>query len=181
MKKSKFTKLPALHHACMIDELRPHMEFVNINKDETWASDAHIIVAYKTADFFSPEFIEALPEHGISIHRKQWAELCKSGMVVCEIKPEYLSVLLTGESFVRFVNYKSDNKTPEYKSLFNRDRNSVMEIGLKTSLLKKISMATNGAGCIFHFTGENQSVRFESGENEDFKFRGIIMPFMINE
>ena len=74
------TNFPPLELACGKDDLRPVMTYVKIDREYTVATDAHMMVVYKTKDAFNQrydnsEFVEKIPEAGIYIHREDWAKL----------------------------------------------------------------------------------------------------------
>ena len=68
--------LPKLELCCTDDDLRPALQHVLVTKSDVVATDAHILVVHKTADLFTAEFIDKMPERML-IHKKLWIEMRK--------------------------------------------------------------------------------------------------------
>lgn len=179
-------KFPKLHLVCSNDDLRPTMSHVKIDKEFTFASDAHILVRHKTLEIFKEDFVSSLPEGGIMIPRKAVSILCQKSTSKISLTDDKKQVQLH-QMDGSVIIYKCffDQQYPDANRIIpdKKDCQKLSEIGLSAGLLKQLS---DGMGCdipilVLRFFGASKAILCTSNHTDYNSAIGIIMPVMINE
>jgi hypothetical protein len=178
-------RFPKLHLVCSDDDLRPVISCVCVDKEYTFASDAHILVRHKTSEIFKDAFIESLPEGQILIPGKAIFFVCQkmtTGVSLSDDK-KLFQIHRKDESVISFKLFtgtypKANNIIPDPK-----DMKPVDEIGINSGLLDRLS---DGFGCDMpilrmRFFDKTKAIYVTSNQTEYKSAVGIIMPVMIND
>jgi len=179
-------KFPKLHLACADDGLRPQMMCVKVEREFTFASDAHICVRHQTSSIFKEEFIKQIPEAGIMIPRKAIYLICQKATVKISLTDDKKQIQLhrTDESVISFKLY-SDRAYPNANSIYPdmKDCKELSKIGINTGLLLRLSQSM---GCDIpivklHFFADNLAIIVTSNHSDYDNVTGLIMPVNIRE
>lgn len=186
--------IPKIHECLANDELRPAMNYALVTKEETAASDAHIMVVHRSAEIFTdPDFLEEIPEKGIligkealkdlalqDVHHVEYTEVGGNLIIVTHAPNRgasfrrYFEVLLNGDEYT-FVDY---NKVWPKKE--DKQKGGVESIGFNSTLLAKLEKAlgaTTGVNLEFYSPMKAIVVRGK-GSEEYTQAKGLIMPMM---
>lgn len=178
-------KFPKLHLVCAVDELRPAMEHICIEKEFTFASDTHILVRHRTSEIFKEDFVTSLPEQSIMVHRRAVELICKKATVKIALTDDKTQIQLhqLDGSIISYKIY-NDRSYPNANSIIPDliDMKPVDKIGLNSTLLDRLS---DGLGCsipILHLNFFDQShAIYVTSPHSDYEGAiGIIMPVNIN-
>lgn len=177
-------KFPKLHLVCSDDDLRPAMQCIQVGKEFTFASDAHILVRHKTSEIFKDEFVQTLPENPILIPRKAIYLVCQKATIKVSLSDDKTSFQIH-RTDGSLISYKLVNESyPNANSIIPDRKNCkpLKEIGINASLLERL---TEGMGCnipIVHmyFFDIHQAIYVTSEYTDYQSATGIIMPTNIN-
>jgi hypothetical protein len=178
-------KFPKLHLACANDELRPTMECICIDKEFTFASDAHILVRHRTSEIFKDDFVESLPKQSIMVNRKAVKLICEKATVKISLTDDKKQIQLhrLDGSIISYKLYNDGNYPDANKIIPDlKDMKPVDKIGINSTLLDRLA---DGLGCsipILHLNFFDQShAIYVTSPYSDYEFAiGIIMPVNIN-
>jgi hypothetical protein len=178
-------KFPKLHLVCS-DDLRPVMSCVCVDKEYTFASDAHILVRHKTSEIFKDAFVKSLPEEKILIPKKAIFLVCQkmtTGVSLSDDK-KLFQIHRKDESVISFKLF-TDGTYPNGNSVIPnpKDMKPVDEIGISSNLLDRLS---DGMGCEqpilrLRFFDKTHAIYVTSNHTDYNSAVGIIMPVMIND
>ena len=179
-------KLPKLHLVCVDDELRPVMQCVMVGKDQTFASDAHILVRHKTSEIFKDEFVATIPDDGIMIPRKAWYVMCRRSTFKISLSDDKKLIQLhqLDESVISYKLFNEKGYPDVNKVIPNpKDCKPINEIGLNSSLLDRLA---DGLGCNqsilrLKFFDKNKAIYVSSSFSDYESAIGIIMPTNIED
>lgn len=183
--KNQLKALPKIHLCCANDESRPIMNHVLITKENIVASDAHVLICYKTKAIFPIEFIDAMPERFL-IHRNSWRLMTlkhrgiiyKDNSIIIKYENYSLSIDLIDESVF-------GGKYPKWESVILKsdDLVAVDKIGINPEFLKKLSRAMFLPNeCITNFRLElhdNMRAIMVYPLSENVDAFALIMPVML--
>jgi hypothetical protein len=179
-------RFPKLHLVCVNDDLRPHMEHICIDKEYTFASDAHILVRHRTSEIFEKVFVSSLPDTAIMIHKRAVALMCRKATVKISLTEDKKSVQLHQlDGSVIVYKLYTDRQYPNANSIIPdlKDIKALDKIGINPSLLLRLS---EGLGCnmpILHLSFfDKQKSIYVTSPHSDYELAvGIIMPIAIND
>ena len=187
-------KLPQIYQCLDDSDMRPAMNYALIQKDETAATNAHILVVHASSELFDAEFLESLPDDGLMVGKEALKDLSKSDIHSITFHPDMklIEVLhVPGRvgwgSYKRYfeVKLQSDMSTlfPKYKTVFpskDKKKKDISQIGLHAGLLLRLQKAMGASsGVKMEFYGEDQSIICHP-KGGDYSFcKGIIMPVII--
>lgn len=182
-------KFPALEKALADDYLREALLYVYVDKDKTFASDAHIMVIHKTEELFDVEFIRNLGERTITMHAEIIKAIrstkCHSVDIVDDeiiIKPK------PGDKKKPDIHFKIIGmhcNPPQYQRILEEAKKGkeVKEISLNSFLLNNLREALGiptRVGLYIKFNGESKGMYCRSNGDSDYpSAEGMIMPVMI--
>lgn len=178
-------KFPKLHLVCSDDDLRPLMSHVCVDKEFTFASDAHILVRHKTSEIFEDDFVASLPKNQILINRKAVLLICQKATEKISLSDDKKMIQLhrKDESIISFKLYESDKKYPDANKIIPNPKNMkpIDEIGIVSNLLDRLA---DGLGCYYpvlrmRFFDKMQAIYVTSTYTDYESAVGIIMPAMI--
>jgi len=179
-------KFPKLHLVCATDELRPVMSCICVNKEFTFASDAHILVRHRTSEIFGDDFVASLPESSILINRKAIFLICQKATEKVSLSDDKKMIQLhrKDESVISFKLF-TDGTYPDANKIIPDPKNMklVDEIGINSNLLDRLS---GGLGCDvpiirIRFFDKTHAMHVTSNYTDYASAVGIIMPVMIND
>lgn len=178
-------KLPKLNKATSTCGLRPCMMNIFITKEDVVAADGHILVAHKTNDFFSKEFIERIPNEGMYISGEDWKVLTVKFTAITLDKSGIVSVFnKNGERLIRTKSVDRVGKFPDWKELFNQFKNKdnvCGEFGIRPKLLFNLSEAVGSFDLKLKCYDNSSAIQVLPGSPCDYRgVVALIMPVMIN-
>lgn len=175
--------LPKLHFACSDDQLRPIFSHILVTKDEIVATDAHILVVFKTKSIFTDQFIHAMPERFL-IHKNHWKEMCKrhhqiifKDNVITVIQDGYTNIypIVIERDGLKYVNYQA--VIPKFE-----EKKEIDCIGVsfdKIEMLSKSMFFPNDIKNVkLTFFEKTRSILVNPVNDDNGQF-GIIMPIHI--
>jgi len=179
--------LPKLNLACAKDKLRPAMNHVYINGEETVASDTHILVVHKTADLFG-DVANDLPANCL-IPAEDWAELT-SKFERLEVSGDYLMVHRKkgAPRAARLVKPEDVGQYPNYRAVMPLEskKGPVEQIGLNPDCIARLfaaMTADKNTALSFTFISESHGVLAKVNYPKEYGTRyeveGVIMPMLI--
>lgn len=181
--KENLNTLPKLHLVCGDDYIRPITHHILVTKEEICATNAHILIIYKTKDVFSEEFIKNMPKRFL-IHSNQWKNFCKKHRAInfvnnC-IEVEYPDYTTSYK-----VKYENDDFLyPVYNNvlLSESEKCYIGNIGINSdyiSILTKAMFYPSEIPTVkMTFYGEHQHVIITPSIIER-DVKGLIMPTML--
>ena len=89
--------IPALYYATSKDGLRPAISSTFVSREDTVATDAHIIVVHKTKVLFGEEFADSLPEKGIMLSDKCIKDIRKKEVAYVQLSSDKKEIILFPE------------------------------------------------------------------------------------
>ncbi|MFA5432913.1 MAG: hypothetical protein WC319_08585 [Candidatus Paceibacterota bacterium] len=187
-------KIPALHLAISDGDIRPALESVWVGKEDTVATDAHILVVHKTKTLFGEEFANSVPEEGVRLTRRIIIDIRKKD--VSEVKLSDDKTMITLLPDFRFshilptIGYKLPKDIPampDYKKVIPKKEESkpIDAIKFNTRLIDNLSKAllpgTGKGFVVFHFRSNNLGCLVipkdvEDGYEDSY---AVIMPAML--
>lgn len=179
-------KFPKLNLVVAHDELGPQMQCVQVGKEFTFASDAHILVRHLTAEIFKPDFVESLPKEPILIPGKAFHLVCQKATVKVTLSDDKKLFQLhrLDESVISYKLF-TDGNYPDANSIIPDPSKCkpLDEIGINSALLDRLS---DGLGCdnpILHlrFFDKTQAIYVTSSHTDHESAVGVIMPVYINQ
>jgi hypothetical protein len=166
------------------------MEHIYVDKEFTFASNAHILVRHKTAELFSEEFIASLPDEAILIPRKAIYLTCQklTKDVSLSDDKKMFQIHRTDESIISF-KLPTDLRYPNANNVIPKigESTTIKKIGIRSSFL---SILTEAMGCDIVkllFFGEHKAIYVTESRNSVYSELeypsaiGVIMPVMLNE
>jgi hypothetical protein len=181
-------KFPALDKA-LGDDFRESLSYVYVDKDKTFASDAHIMVIHKTEELFDVEFIRNLGERTITMHAEIIKTIrstkCHSIDIVDDeiiIKPK------PGDKKKPDIHFKIIGmhcNPPQYQKILEEAKKGkeVKEISLNSFLLNNLREALGipiRIGLCIKFNGETKGMYCRTnGDSYYPSAEGMIMPVQI--
>jgi len=181
---------PKLQDCISTDKWRESINYVLVTKEETVATDRHILVVHKTEELFSKEFADSLPEDGILLDKEALKSISKiSFMDISYDNKNKLVGLVHGTPKTDLVTLyfpvklnKAKLTFPEYACLFDgKDKwdGDEVEIGINPQLLNRLG---NGMGCNpglrLKITGRTRAIfAYNTGASAWPSAKGLIMPF----
>ncbi len=173
----KMKRLPKIHLCCSTDELRPILNYVLLTKENVVATDAHIIIEYKTTELFEERFISDMPERCL-IHKENWKILTQRHRHLF-IKDSKIEIIFNSRNlFIPIETEGKNGKYPDYNTVFKLKSKEVKQIGLTPSFLNKLSMVMGVRKLDLYFNGETDAIIIKSS-NENIK--ALIMPANVYE
>jgi hypothetical protein len=172
--------LPAMEFVCGNDSLRPVMQHVLLTKEYFVATNAHMMVWHSTEKFFDPEFIQAIPDKGFLIHKKDWKLLV--GAQFLGFEGELIKIFYSG--FIRPEVNGKDQKYPNWQAVVPEANNTELSATcINPTYLLNIQKAIGygKANLALHFTGKTRAILIRSTEEEFNSYHdcaGLIMPVM---
>lgn len=177
-------KFPKLHLICSTDELRPAMMCVQVDKEYTFASDAHILVRHRTSEIFKEDFIQSLPDTPILIPGRCFKFVCQKATTKVSLSDDknhfhihradgsIISYRLVNENYVNASSVIPDPK----------DCQPLKEIGINSLLLNRLS---EGLGCDIPilklmFFNQRKATYVTSTQTDYILAVGVIMPCNID-
>lgn len=178
-------KFPKLDLVCSNDDLRPVMGCVRVEKEFTYATDAHIIVRHKTSEIFNPLFVETIPGEGINIPSRAIAlmrKIATKNIALTDDKKQ-IQLFQVDDSIITY-RLNTDNY-PKSESLWpdKKDCKPLAEIGLNAKKLNQLSEGLHSNFGILHlwFFEPTKAILCDTNGNGDyFSAIGLIMPVMMN-
>lgn len=182
--------IPKIYECLSDDLLRPVMCHALITKDETAASNSHILVVHKTSELFNQEFIDDLPEGGILVGKDALKDMALKNVQSVWYDPEIKLIKVIhqptggGEVINRYFEVKIPEpggwKFPDYNKVWPEGVGEVPEIKIKPLLLAKLFKAMGAeAALTMKFTDPTKGVICEGGSYQWPSAKGLIMPMMI--
>ena len=187
--------IPALYYATSKDGLRPAISSTFVSREDTVATDAHIIVVHKTKVLFGEEFADSLPEKGIMLSDKCIKDIRKKEVAYVQLSSDKKEIILFPE--LRYIHkypriiYKLEEdfeKFPNYKSIIPSitEMKPIDKIKFGSKLLNNLHKAMSpdgglGSYFIYNFRSsiEGCLVTMPAEEIEYSESYGIIMPSML--
>jgi len=102
--------IPYLELAVASNELRPSLNVVWVKKDETFASDAHIMVVHRTSALFGDAFVDELPAKGIVLTSRMVKDIRKKEVDSIHISEDGKSLMLLPD-----IRYSNERPTIIYR------------------------------------------------------------------
>lgn len=169
--------------ACGKDDLREVMQYVKVTREVMVATNAHILAVVPTADMFNDEFIQAIPEEGVLIHREDWKKMLQyeiatwktEGEVIKLIHPKKRNLLIEvekEEDISRFPNWEAVIPDAKDRVVELNQIRINFELGVE---LQKALGFENGR---LSFSGQSRPIFVDSSKHEGRY--GVIMPVMLS-
>jgi len=165
--------------------LRAGLSFINIQKEFTYATNAHTLVRHKTSELFNEEFYNSLPENGIILNARMIAEICRRDTSKVVLGDGTIEMVKNGYSVLFVLPNRDDYHFPQYESVIPdiKDTKPVNEIAIKPHLLTDLynAMGLNGEGIVMNLFAPTKAVLIRpNGEGSNYpSVVGILMPIMI--
>jgi len=187
--------IPKIYECLDIDSFRPIMNLAKITREQTVASDAHILVVHKTRELFNDQFADSLPEDGILVGREALKDLSISHAEAVYFMPEVKMLKVKhsyqGREWYRYYEiYLVSEKTdpgwnyPEWEKVWPspKDKIKKQEINFNPRILNNLAKGMGCTGLSIQFYSKNGSdgtpmtVEPLAGDYKEVK--GLIMPMM---
>jgi hypothetical protein len=193
--------IPKIYQCLADDELRPVMCHAKVTKEETVASDAHILVVHSTADLFPADFITHIPEDGLYFGRSLLMDLSKPSaknieMVKLNDGPDLIRVThelkhIHGvhRTYHEFKEVNASSRYyPDYNKVFPEKPSVVQFVNLKPSYLDRLmkAMASHEdtkqgyVNMKMKFYGDGNAIVCTPLSDRYPSCRGLIMPILEN-
>lgn len=178
-------KFPKLHLACSDDELRPQMEHICIEKEFTFASDAHILVRHKTEEIFDEYFFKSLPDHAILVHKNAVFLMCQKATLKIELSADkkLIQLFRKDRSIISF-KIPDDLKYPNANSVIPdlKDIKPLKQIKFRYDFLHRLGDALGSDLQILKlsFISDSKSIHVTAAANDYESAIGLIMPVMMD-
>ena len=182
-------KFPALDKALADDDLRESLSYVYVDKDKTFASDAHIMVVHKTEELFKPEFIEKLGDRTITMHAEMIKTIRSTKCHSIDIVDEEIIIRPKPgdrkKPVIHFNIIGMDCNPPKYQPILEEAKKGkeIKEISLNSLLLNNLREALGipvRVGLYIKFNGESKGMYCRTNGDSDYpSAEGIIMPVQI--
>ena len=174
-------KFPKLHLACSTDDWRPAIQCVQIGKEFTFATDAHICVRHKTSELFDQKFMESLPDDPILVPWKAFAYVIQKATESVSLSDDKKSFQIhRKDGSIWSYRLFTDVSYVNANSVFPDPANGkpVEEIGLNSNLLDRL---TDAMGCDIpiirmKFYGDTNAILVTSKHTDYPSASGVIMP-----
>lgn len=176
---------PLLHLVCSNDDMRPTMNFVKVCKDFTVATDAHVLVYYKTEEIFNQDFIDLL-EEPIYIHSDDWKILHKNDGY--HLRPDGIIEIMQDKKRDQLIKVDKDKNYPKWENIIpTGEMKETFKVGFNADLLLKAQkVMLSKIGLEISFFGANKGVLAKPANGhctrpaEKLKGTALIMPIKID-
>jgi hypothetical protein len=190
--------IPYLELAIASDKLRPGLSVVWVKKDETFASDAHIMVVHRTSALFGDVFVDELPAKGIVLTPRMVKDIRKKDVDSIHISEDGKSLMLLPD--IRYSNERPTiiYRLPEMKDYGTQvnyraitpkyeDSSPIKEIKIDPILIERISKAITPCnrrqfGLHFCFRSPEKGVlvvpKHDDLDGYELSY-GVLMPMML--
>lgn len=188
----KFPAIDKIIERCESD--RESLQYVWVDKNITFASDANIMVLHKSSKLFDQMFLESLGNEQIGLHKEiirairsrinyNLIYLKEEQKIILKpkfYKPEHaeLHFKLIAPSYVKPPNYK-----PVLASA--KEGKETVKIAIKPGLLEILNKALGNTPydvLLMKFNTQNKGVYVKNSSSSDFPdAEGVIMPCMNDE
>ena len=187
----KTMKFPALDKAVADDDLRESLSYVYVDKEITFASDAHIMVIHKTEELFDAEFIKKIGDDTITMHAEMIKAIRSNKCHSIDIDDENSRIILKPKPgdrkkpAIHFNIIGMDCNPPKYQPILEAARKGkeVKEISLNSLLLNNLREALGiptRVGLYIKFNGETLGMYCRTNGDSDYPSAvGMIMPVQI--
>lgn len=185
--------IPYLELALADDKIRPALGLVWIGKEETFASDAHVMVVHKTVELFGQPFIDSLPDVGISLPPRVIKDIRKDDVYEILVSEDKKSLMLL-PNFL-FANQRPtiiyrlndpDCKPPAYHAVVPRmeDARPIDSIQINPRCIDNLAKALTPKkerliGMKFYFMGKDKGILVIPQLTDESSSYGLIMPMMM--
>lgn len=187
-------KIPALHYAISEEGLRPALESVWVGKEDTVATNGHILVIHKTKVLFGEEFANSVPKEGIRLTRRMIIDIRKREVEEVRLSEDKTMITLLPSIMLSHllptIGYKLPKDIPamlDYKKVIPKKAESkpIDAIKFNTRLIDNLSKAllpgTGKGFVVFHFRSNNLGCLVipkdvEDGYEDSY---AVIMPAML--
>lgn len=181
---------PKIHECLATDELRPAMSYAFVTKEETAATDAHILVVHRTSEIFDDLFIPQIPEGGLFVGKEPLVDLAKKDVLkvnfieshsILEVIHQDRYKKLTKRYFDVKMAKDVDFQYPKYNSVFPDGQEKISGIGLNPAYLNRLCKALGAEnGVNLQFYGEHRPIIVKPHSSDYPTAKGLIMPVMSN-
>lgn len=192
-----FSSLPQLHVACGKDPLRPAFTYVQIKKFEEgkqgpagWyaaATDAHILVWIRLAEYMNTEFFDQLNETELHLPAKDWKLLCKAEYI--DIASDGITLELFDRKqcnigYVRFLTQDKMERFPTWDVVIpEMGLIGVEFIAFSPTLLNRLTTILDRGTLKFEFRAQKAAATVGYiSPSEDNHDRALLFPvFIMND
>jgi hypothetical protein len=182
-------KFPALDKALADDDLRESLSYVYVDKEITFASDAHIMVIHKTKELFDDLFIKKLAYRTITIHAEIIKAIRSTKCHSIDIENDEIIIKPKPgdrkKPEIHFNIIGMDCNPPKYQPILESAKKGkeVKEISLNSLLLNNLREALGipaRVGLYIKFNGESKGMYCRTTGDSDYpSAEGMIMPVQI--
>ncbi|NLG04520.1 MAG: hypothetical protein GX567_11945 [Clostridia bacterium] len=188
-------KIPALHYAISDDDIRPALESVWVGKEDTVATNGHILVVHKTKTLFGEEFANSVPEEGIRLTRRMIIDIRKREVEEVRLSEDKTMITLLPSIMLSHIlptiGYKLPKDIPampDYKKVIPKKAESkpIDKIKFNPNLIDDLHKAMspdprNKLFLIFYFRSADKGcLVIPSTDDPDYKDSyAVIMPAML--
>lgn len=172
--------LPKLHTLASSDNLRPGMEYIQIDGDMATVTDGHVFARVMIAEYITNH--ESLD--GKMIHKDIWKELCRCRFIEAQ-GDKIIGVYNGTDIFVHFPLKDTEDKFPDWRNLLEsyrtKEKKPIDTISISLGLIDRIKRGTPQGywdNFTFHFYADNRGILLTSERFEGF---ALVMPTTINE
>jgi DNA polymerase III sliding clamp (beta) subunit (PCNA family) len=180
-------KFPKLDLVCSNDDLRPAFSHVKVEKEFTFATDAHVLVRHNTSELFDESFLLSIPEEGLMIPKRAISLMRKNVTTNISLSDDKKMIQLYQKDG-SIISYRCSiqEKFPDANKLFPKkeDTKPLNEIVLSAYLLYNLAQAMGCETPILHlrFYEPTKAILVTPNQNSDyFSVIGIIMPAIIQD
>lgn len=186
--KFKDMNFPKLDRVCCADDYRQQFQFVKVEKDFTYATDAHIIVRHRTPELFPDYFLESLPEEGVLIHMKIIKNIREKRTTKVTLTDDKKMIELMRSDglnlFFKLPALSDYNFPQKINELFPQQSETtpLSVIAFNAGFLYKLSdgmAVTSNIVRLFLYDPTKAILVLPNGEGDFFGAIGLIMPVML--
>jgi hypothetical protein len=181
-------KFPKLDTVCSKEGFRLFQQYVKIEKEFTFATDAHIIVRHNTEEIFKKEFFDSIPDSGIAIHWKLIKRIREIQTTKIKLSEDKKMIeLIRKDSFNMLFRLEDVNDIkfpPNFNDFFTakKELSQIDSIALNANLLCILAEGMGATSEIIklEFKGQDKNIYVSLNSGGEYACAlGIIMPVMI--
>lgn len=180
---------------CSKDELRLNINYVLVTKEKCVATDANVLGVVPTPLMFDEDFIDAIPENGVMIHREDWKKMSTAefvswdkdaiGKTIVLIHKKKRDEYIKVEDWTPTKEHPNPLKWPDWERVIPDEKMEAETsvIGVNTQLLATLSKALGFEASKLRFNGQSKAITVTEalGYNEvDKGIYGICMPVRLH-
>jgi hypothetical protein len=165
-----------MHQACNLDNARPSLHYIYFSNGYAYASNAHVLVRNKIAEFCTLDEEQIKLLQGKLLHKRHYQKILEYKHV--KIFDTHIECFGNSKENARFYFCTEGMKYPDAEKITNEALNSPNEsvdsVILRNNNIVQLQAALyNSERCEFIFKGENRAIILACQDSESI---GMIMP-----